>query len=39
LFAVPCASDGRPSVRIDADTLAVLLSGMAKESARKKLDA
>ncbi|MGH8316221.1 MAG: IS66 family insertion sequence element accessory protein TnpB [Steroidobacterales bacterium] len=38
LFAVPCASDGRPSVRIDADGLAGLLCGVSKEIARKKLD-
>jgi len=39
LFAVPRASDGRPSVRIDAEGLGALLAGVPNELARKKLDA
>ncbi|MGH8277832.1 MAG: IS66 family insertion sequence element accessory protein TnpB [Steroidobacteraceae bacterium] len=39
LFVVPDASDGRPSVRIDSNALAGLLSGVSRDSARKKLDA
>lgn len=40
LFVVPkLPTAGAPSVRIDADGLATLLSGVPKQIARKKLDA
>jgi len=39
LFAVPQASEGHASVRIDAGALAGLLAGVPREIARKKLDA
>jgi transposase len=39
LFSVPHTSDGVVSVRIDANELAALLSGVPRQGARKKLDA
>jgi len=39
LFSVPRASDGVASLRIDADGLATLLSGVPRQIVRKKLDA
>ena len=39
LFSMPRTSDGSASLRIDADGLAALLSGVPREVARKKLDA
>jgi transposase len=39
LFVLPRTSDGATSLRIDADGLAALLSGVPRRIARKKLDA
>jgi hypothetical protein len=38
LFSLPPTSDGAPSLRINADGLAALLSGVPRQVARKKLD-
>lgn len=38
LFSLPRTSDGAPSLRINADGLAALLSGVPRPIARKKLD-